>query len=233
MTNSWILALTLAFSQDGPPKAPAPPPSKPPAAEEPELTVEEALKILKEVSQLMETAEELLQDSSRGKALEAEQQTMKKIEKLLNPDPASPQKDPSTPTTQQKILEKIEKVMKKSGESQGQGAQKLAEVIRRVKAQQQGQGQGQGQQQQQQQQRPMNEKPDQPNNPATSPYDPNRRGDPINKFRSRGDRTGRWGDLPSRLREAMLTGKRDLDDYPPEFQQFLKEYFKALSGEDP
>jgi hypothetical protein len=28
----------------------------------------------------------------------------------------------------------------------------------------------------------------------------------------------------------MLHGKRDLDDFPPEYQQFLKEYFKALNG---
>lgn len=61
------------------------------------------------------------------------------------------------------------------------------------------------------------------------PYDPNRR-DPMHKFRSRGDRTGRWGDLPARIREAMLSGRRDLDDYPAEFQQILKEYMDALAG---
>jgi hypothetical protein len=29
----------------------------------------------------------------------------------------------------------------------------------------------------------------------------------------------------------MLSGKRDLDDFPPEYQQLLKEYFKSLSGD--
>jgi hypothetical protein len=72
----------------------------------------------------------------------------------------------------------------------------------------------------------------QPSSPATSPYDPGRNSDPINKFRSRGDRTGRWGDLPPRLREAMLSGKRDLDDYPAEYRELLKEYFKSLSGDE-
>jgi hypothetical protein len=73
-------------------------------------------------------------------------------------------------------------------------------------------------------------KPQQPSNPATSPYDPNRN-DPANVFRSKGDRSGRWGDLPPRIREAMFSGKRDLDDFPPEYQQLLKEYFQGLLGE--
>jgi len=51
-------------------------------------------------------------------------------------------------------------------------------------------------------------------------------------FRSKADRTGRWGDLPARLREPILNGKRQLDDYPPEFQELLKEYFKGLTGDD-
>jgi hypothetical protein len=224
VASSWIAVLVLsgALLQE-PPKAPAPAPQ-----EEPELTVEEAMKILREVSKLMESAEELLADSSRGKALESEKQTLERIDKLLKSDPPKG----GAESAQQKILEKIEKLMKKSEQSQGQGSEKLGEVIRRVKAAQQGQGQGQQPQPKPGQPQPGAPKPGQPENPATSPYDPNRRSDPINKFRSKGDRTGRWGDLPPRLREAMLTGKRDLDEYPPEFQQFLKEYFKALSGEE-
>jgi hypothetical protein len=30
----------------------------------------------------------------------------------------------------------------------------------------------------------------------------------------------------------MLHGKRDVDEYPAEFQQMLKEYMERLSGED-
>ena len=71
----------------------------------------------------------------------------------------------------------------------------------------------------------------QPSSPAPAPYDPNRTGDPVNKFRSQGDRTGRWGDLPPRIREAMLSGKRDLDQYPPEFREVLKEYMRKLAEE--
>lgn len=215
-----VLALAL-LPQNPPPPPPAP-------AEEKELTPEEALKILKECGELMEEAESLLNDSSRGKALGTEKEALERINKLLG------QKPPASPEDEQKkVLEKIEKLMGKSGKAQGDTVDKLGDVIRRARAQQgQGQGdpqQGPPQQPQDQQQQPQSSQ--NPQNPATSPYDPNRNNDPINKFRSRGDRTGRWGDLPPRIREAMLSGKRDLDDFPAEYQQLLKEYFKSLSGD--
>jgi ElaB/YqjD/DUF883 family membrane-anchored ribosome-binding protein len=200
------------------------PPSTP--KEEAELSIEEAMKMLKEVGKLMETAEELLNDASRGKALETEKELMEKIDKLLKEDS---KENPSD--AQKKVLEKIQKLMGKSEKSQGQSADKMGEVIRRVKAAQ-GQGQGQpGQPQPGQQPKPQGQKPDQPSNPADKPYDPNRNGEPINKFRSKGDRTGRWGDLPARVREAMLSGKRAIDDFPAEYQQVLKEYMKRLADE--
>ena len=221
------LALALLALQN----PPAPPPKEPPAPqEEKDLTPEEALKILKECGKLMEEAETLLNDSARGKALGSEKETIERINKLLGaPPPASPEEE------QKKVLEKIEKLMGKSGKAQGETVDKLGDVIRRARAQQ-GQGQGDPQQGPPQQGPPQDQmqKPQssqQPQNPATSPYDPGRNNDPINKFRSKGDRTGRWGDLPPRIREAMLSGKRDLDDFPAEYQQLLKEYFKSLSGD--
>jgi uncharacterized protein YoaH (UPF0181 family) len=225
-----LLALALQNPPAPPPTPPGPAPKAPPQeAEEKDLTPEEALKILKECGKLMEEAETLLNDSSRGKALGSEKEAVERITKLLGTTPKSPEEE------QKAILEKIEKLMGKSQKSQGESVEKLADVIKRAKAQGQGQGQGQPQQgppQQQDQMQQPGQKPSQPSSPATSPYDPNRNGDPINKFRSKGDRTGRWGDLPPRIREAMLSSKRDLDDFPPEYQQLLKEYFKTLSGDD-
>ena len=194
-------------------------PEAPPEEEE-DLTPEKAMEILKDVTGLMEKAEELLYDSSRGKAIEREKQILEKIDKLLKEEgkenPAEAQK---------KILKKIQKLMEKSEKSQQDSIEKLGDVIRRVRAQQQQQQQQPGQRQQRQQP----QKPQQPQNPATAPYDPNRLGDPVNKFRSRGDRTGRWGDLPARIREAMLSGRRDVDDYPVELQEVLKEFMKKLA----
>ncbi|MBV8881761.1 MAG: hypothetical protein JO332_17520 [Planctomycetaceae bacterium] len=221
LTAALVLVLSMpAFAQD-PPKPPAAP------KEEAELSIEEAMKMLKECNKLMESAEELLNDASRGKALETEKELMEKIDKLLKEDP---KENPAE--AQKKVLEKIQKLMQKSEKSQGDSADKLGEVIRRVKAAQgQGQGQPQPGQPQQPQQKPQGQKPDQPQNPADKPYDPNRNGEPINKFRSKGERTGRWGDLPARLREAMLSGKRSSDDFPAEYQQVLKEYMKRLADE--
>ena len=220
----FVAGLSLAQDKPGKPQAPK---------EEAELTIEEAMKMLKDVGQLMEVAEELLNNASHGKALETEKELMDKIDKLLKEDakenPTEAQKNSAE--AQKKILEKIQKLMGKSEKSQGQSADKMGEVIRRVKSAQ-GQGQPQpGQPQPGQQQKPQSQKPDQPSNPADKPYDPNRNGEPINKFRSRGDRTGRWGDLPPRVREAMLNGKRAIDDFPAEYQQVLKEYMKRLADD--
>jgi hypothetical protein len=202
-------------------------PPAPPGKEDPEMTIEEAMKMLKEVGTLMEAAEELLNNASHGKSLETEKELLEKIDKLLKEDS---KENPAE--AQKKILEKIQKLMGKSEKSQGQSADKMGEVIRRVKSAQ-GQGQGQPGQPQpgQQQPKPQSQKQDQPSNPADKPYDPNRNGEPINKFRSRGDRTGRWGDLPARVREAMMSGKRAIDDFPAEYQQVLKEYMKRLADD--
>ena len=219
--SSLLLTLTVLGGlalQDKPPSNPR---------EEAELSIEEAMKMLKEVGKLMETAEELLNNASHGKSLETEKELLEKIDKLLKEDS---KENPAE--AQKKILEKIQKLMGKGEKSQGQSADKMGEVIRRVKAAQ-GPGQPQPGQPQpgQQQPKPQGQKPDQPQNPADKPYDPNRNGEPINKFRSKGDRTGRWGDLPPRLREAMLSGKRTSDDFPVEYQQVLKEYMKKLAEE--
>lgn len=227
----------VLFAQERPQEPPKPEapkqsekfrPEAPKPEEEADLTPEKAIQMLKEVRELQELAAELLNASAQGKALETEQELLSKLKGLLkDEEKADPQ------AAQKKILEKIERLMGKSEGSQKDAVDKMGEIIRRVK---QGQGQGQGkpqpgQQQKQQQQQQQGKRPQQPSNPATSPYDPGRNSDPINKFRSTADRTGRWGDLPARLREPILNGKRDLDDYPPEFQQLLKEYFKELSGE--
>lgn len=75
-------------------------------------------------------------------------------------------------------------------------------------------------------------KPQQPSSPADKPYDPNRQNDPMNRFRSQGDRSGNWGNLPSRVRESILSSHREIDDFPAEMQQILKEFFKEISGDN-
>jgi hypothetical protein len=236
---SWLSLVPFALwagtavSQDkqDPPEKPKPDdkfrPEAPKKDEEEELTPEKAMQMLREVRELQELAAELLNASAQGKALSTEQALIDKLKNLLKDEEKS-----NPEAAQKKILEKIERLMGKSEGNQKDAVDKMGEIIRKVKS---GQGQGQGQpkpgQQQKQQQQQQAQRPQQPSSPATSPYDPNRQGDPINKFRSKGDRTARWGDLPSRLREPILNGKRELDDYPPEFQQLLKEYFEKMIGD--
>ena len=54
--------------------------------QEKEMSPEEAMKLLKEAQKLMGSSAELLQNSSRGKALEADRELLKKLEKLLEAD---------------------------------------------------------------------------------------------------------------------------------------------------
>jgi uncharacterized protein YoaH (UPF0181 family) len=221
--KNWLAGLALALAAASPAWAQEgqPAPGKP---EEEELTPEKAIQLLKETQGLMAKAEELLNESSRGKAIETEKGIVERINELLKDEPQAAQK---------KALEKIERLMSKSEGSQKNAIDKIDEIIKKAKSCQGGScnkpgDPQQGQKPQQQGQKSQAAK--QPSSPAQSPYDPNRN-DPANIFRSKGDRSGRWGDLPPRIREAMFNGKRDLDDFPPEYQQLLKEYFQGLLGE--
>ncbi len=191
--------------------------------EEKDLTPEEAMKLLKEAQNLMGRSAELLQESSRGKALEADRELLEKIEKLL-----SAEERKNTPTVQGKVLKLIQKLLKNSEKKQQKSLGKIKEIIRRAKSCKNGKGQPKQQQgQKKPQQQKQANRPQNPGNPAQRPYDPNRT-DPPSKFRSRGDRTGQWGDLPPRVRDAILDGFRDIDEYPPEYQEMIKEYMKRL-----
>jgi len=209
----WIAAAFLllggpAFAQDAPKK------------DETELSPEQALDLLKEVQGLMAKSEELLHNSSQGRAVETEADLLQRVNELLKDEPAASQK---------KVLQKIGKLMEKSEGKQKDAVERIAEVIRRVK---QGGGGSCNKPGEEGKPKPGQPKPvQQPGQPAPAPYDPNRTGDAINKFRGNGDRTGNWGNLPPRLRQAMLAGKRSIDDFPAEFQQVLKEYMKRLADE--
>ncbi|HXG59834.1 MAG TPA: hypothetical protein VNO22_00535 [Planctomycetota bacterium] len=208
-----------AYAQEGPPA-----PRKAPAEDE-ELTPERAMEMLRETHQLMQLAEELLNGSAQGKALETEEALLARLKELLKEEPPAGAGD-----AQKKAIQKIERLMQKSEGSQQGALERLAEIIRKAKPCANGAcKQHQPQSGPQPQPTPQPNRPREPGDPAREPYDPNRTGEPINKFRSTADRTGRWGDLPPRVREAILSGKRDLDEFPPEFQQVLKEYMKKLA----
>jgi hypothetical protein len=144
MKTLWLLwaaplflgAGARAFSQDPPQppeRAPKPGekflPEAPRPEEEADLTPEQAMATLREVRSLMEKSEELLQNSSRGKALETEEELLKKIKDLLKDEEKS---DPGA--AQKQILEKIERLMKKSERHQTNAIERMADLIRRAKS---------------------------------------------------------------------------------------------------
>src|SRR5215467_5013852 len=114
----WLWAAPLALwagaavAQDQPEK-PKPDdkfrPEAPKKDEEEDLTPEKAMQMLKEVKDLQELAADLLDASSRGKALDTEQALLTKLKDLLKEDPKA---DPES--AQKKILQKIERLMGKS-----------------------------------------------------------------------------------------------------------------------
>ncbi len=93
-------------------------------ADDEELTPEKAIQLLTETRSLMEEAEALLNDSSRGKALAAEKGGVDRLNEVLKNDPAAAQKN---------ILEKIEKLLGKSQDGQKGAVDKIDEVIRKAK----------------------------------------------------------------------------------------------------
>ncbi len=185
--------------------------------DEDQLTPEQAMEMLKDIQGMMTKAEELLNDSSRGKALATEKDLIEKLDRELRDDPTALQKQ---------ILEKVKKLNERTEKKQKDAVDKLAELIKKAKS-----SSGQGKGEKKDPQGKNKAKPKNPSDPATDPYDPSRN-DPPSKFRSEADKTGSWGDLPAKVRDAMLHGRRDVDDYPAEFQQMLKEYMEKLSGSD-
>ena len=185
--------------------------------DEDQLTPEQAMEMLKDIQGMMNKAEELLNDSSRGKALATEKDLIEKLDKELRDDPTALQKQ---------ILEKVKKLNERTEKKQKDAVDKLAELIKKAKSSSGGQGKDS---KKDQQGKKNQAKPKNPGDPAVAPYDPNRN-DPPSKFRSEADKTGSWGNLPEKVRDAMLHGRRDVDEYPAEYQQMLKEYMERLSG---
>ena len=218
-----LLPCGMAWAQDGPDTPKKPGPQDDPY--ETALTPQEALEMMQQIYDLMGEAEVKLNDASKGEELRDEKDVIAKIEKLKK------KMDDAT-ATQTAILDKMDKLLNRSQKKQKTAIDKINELIRRCqkckgggKGQAQGKKQGEGS-------NPGKASPGAGKGAtATDPYDPSRN-DPANKFRSRADRFGQWGLLPPHQREAIMHRNDALEDFPPEFQELIKEYNKVLSEED-
>ena len=239
MTGFLVVGMLLCGTSLSAQEAPPLEREEPAPEEEKELTPQETMKLLHEIEDLMDLSEELLYNSSLGKALETSEELKKKIEELLRedrekPPPSSdggtPQENPGE-NPQEETLRKVEKLMGKAQEKQGGTIERIRELIRRAKQAQQSMPGPPKHQQQEKKEQQQPRQQNQSNNPATQPYDPNRNELP-SRFRSKADQTDSWGHLPPSVREAMLHGRDDIDDYPPEFRERLKEYMEKLADPD-
>jgi hypothetical protein len=227
-SSSFILWAGLALAQAQPEKPGRGDNFRPEGpTEDGNLTPERTIELLKEVLDLQRLSSDLLNASAQGKALETEEPLLATLDDLLKIDPKVTPED-----AQKRILEKIERLMGKTESNQKNAVDKMAEVLRKARTPPGKSDPSPKGNENNPDQDGRTHRFQRPSQSALRPYAPERDSDPIEKFSSRGARTGRWGDLPARLRESIINGKRSLDDFPPEFQQLLKEYFQTLTNEN-
>jgi len=92
--------------------------------DEDQLTPEQAMEMLKDIHGLMQKAEELLNDSSRGKALETEKELLDKLAREFKDEPEALQKQ---------ILEKVKKLTQRSEKKQKDAIEKMNELIKKAR----------------------------------------------------------------------------------------------------
>jgi hypothetical protein len=175
--------------------------------EDDELTPAQAMELLGDAHGMMVKAEELLNDSSRGKALETERKLIERLERELKDEKG--------------ILAKVGKLIEKAEKKEKDAADKLAEIIKKAKTSSGSSNQSAKDRQKQEQGRQAK----QPGNPAVRPYQPNRVDEP-SKFQSYATKTGSWGNLPPAVRAAMLAASKE--ELPPEFQEIWKKYTESM-----
>ena len=117
----FAFAVPYVAAQEG--DKPAPPPQDQ-APEEDELTPAQAMELLEDAHRMMGKAEELLNDSSRGKAIETEKALLERLERELKDEPGALQK---------RILEKVGKLVEKAEKKEKDAVEKLNEIIKKAK----------------------------------------------------------------------------------------------------
>lgn len=175
--------------------------------DEDQLTPAQVREALQDIHRMMELAERLLNDSSRGRALETEQALLDRYRDQFGDVPLD-------------VLEKVRKLAERAEKKQKDVIDRLAELIKKAR-------EARSNPPKERQPGDETREPRGPDDGAKKPYGVNRTAQPGDIFRSKGA-DGGWGGLPPKDRPAALQSWRALDEYPPEFQQVLKEYYEEL-----
>jgi chemotaxis protein histidine kinase CheA len=182
----------------------------------PETLSEEAdiLDILKKIQDKMLEAADGLSTTSDWKAIEKQEEAKLSIEEIIK--------------KQKEAVENLEKMLKGIQAKQKKAIDDITKLIKlaREMQQQSESSQPQKQKPQKTQKQPSKQQPN-ASNPATQPYEAN--ATPPGVGRHVGGETDRWGNLPPKVRDAILLSKSQ--DFTIEYQEWLERYFKILAGE--
>lgn len=197
--------------------------------EDRELTPEEILKLMDQISKLMGEAEEALHYSSLEEAEQSSEEIIKRILELLRVKDKKKQRELT-----KDIFERVRKLLEKTRRAQGKAIDKINEILKRAPRCEGESRQPQDKQDKKQPKRKPKRKPGksgstrQPGSPARQPYDPAAT-DPPNPFKALKMKVLRWGELPPKIREIIEQGMRGIDKFPPEYQEILKKYYEKLA----
>lgn len=175
---------------------------------------------LNKIIEKMGDAEGFLSQASIWKALTPQEQAGHDIDKIIK--------------QQEKALKELNKLFKNTKGSQKQAIKEISKLIKLARQQGQGQGSSQGQKQPQPKKiKPQNKQPQpqqkKPGHPADKPYEAT--GTLPHGLRPfTDDLAKKWGNLPPKLRDAILEMKQD--ELISEYLERLEKYFKILASEE-
>lgn len=194
-----------------------------PGSDEEEMEEEEIdpLKTLDEIISKMKDAEAALAQAGAWKATDAEGKVIEEADKLL-----------SAKDLQDKAIREMTKIFDGSKDGQSKAVDGIEKLIKAAK-EQEGKGDGKEQQKkkQQQQKQPGQQKPKNPSNPATQPYNPSGDGDTGARERT-AELTDRWGNLPDRLREEISQADDEFRSTKGTYAEKLREYSRLLGASE-
>ena len=175
----------------------------------------DVLSLLKQIQEKMTDAADDLSKASVWKASENQGQTVTDINEVIK--------------RQKEALEQLNKSLQDTKKKQQDAIDNINKLIKAARqAQQQGEGQQNQPQPNAQQPQKSKEQPKQkPGEPAQKPYEATAQ--PPGTGRHTGGTTDRWGNLPPKLRDAIILSKSE--EFTLEYQQWLERYFKILAGE--
>lgn len=181
----------------------------------PESVPEEVdvLGLLKQVQEKMTEAADGLSKASVWKAIEKQKQVPSDINEVIK--------------RQKEALEQLNKSLQDTKKKQQEAIDNINKLIKAARQVQQQDQSRSNPDKQKPQAKPKEQPKQKPGEPATQPYEATAQ--PPGAGRHTSGTSDRWGNLPPKLREAIILSKPE--EFTMEYQQWLERYFKILAEE--